>query len=72
MLINALIPGLLIAIVTMLGNYAANRKQIKHDNLRAAKKEAYEAFFLPFISLMYSESRLFVLLIAVLLSVRVF
>ena len=56
MLINALIPGLLIAIVTMLGNYAANRKQIKRDNLRAAKKEAYETFFLPFISLMYSES----------------
>lgn len=54
MMMSALIPGLLVAVVTLTGTFLINMLQTWLSNRRAARREAYDNFYIPFIALLYS------------------
>lgn len=53
-MLTALIPGLLIAVVTLSGTLGGNAFLNYLAGKRAARLEAYNSFYLPFITLMYT------------------
>ena len=52
---DSLIPGLLIALVTLMGTFSTNCLQTYFANKRTAYREAYDTFYLPFVTLLYQS-----------------
>lgn len=55
-MLEALIPGLLIAVVTLLGSQAGEWLATNRANKRKDWMAAYENLYIPFITLMYKSN----------------